>query len=95
MEFTVGDTSEIFCTTTGLENPVISWSKVSGRLPSNFFAKSNGKLEIKSIKLEDAGRYECSGRQGQTQIKTFIDIIVKRKNILLTSYNRILLKDLY
>ena len=64
-ELTVNESNPavFFCSVSG--NPVVqlSWIKVNGSLPINRTeVSSGGLLQIKDVRLEDAGKYRCVAR---------------------------------
>ena len=62
---TVNDsnTAALFCSATGNPAPKISWSRVNESFPSSRTkVTSDGLLQIKNVRLEDAGKYKCMAR---------------------------------
>ncbi|KAL9970483.1 hypothetical protein ACROYT_G022865 [Oculina patagonica] len=57
------NTVVLFCSAAGNPAPQVSWSRVSGSLPSNRIKlMSHGLLQITNVRLEDAGNYKCLAR---------------------------------
>ena len=57
------DTAALLCSVSGNPVPSVTWSRVGGVLPSNRSnISSEGLLQIRKVRLEDAGKYKCVAR---------------------------------
>ena len=57
------DTAALLCSVSGNPVPNVTWSRVGGVLPSNRSnISSEGLLQIRKVRLEDAGKYKCVAR---------------------------------
>jgi len=57
------DTVVIFCSVTGKPTAQISWTNVYGSLPSDRAkVTSDGLMQIKDVRLEDAGKYRSMAK---------------------------------
>ena len=64
-ELTVNESNPVvfFCSVSGNPAAQVSWIKVNGSLPINRTkVSSGGLLQIKDVRLEDAGKYRCVAR---------------------------------
>jgi len=64
-ELTVNEsnTAVFFCSVSGNPGAQLSWIKLNGSLPINRTkVSSGGLLQIKDVRLEDAGKYRCVAR---------------------------------
>ena len=54
------NTAVFFCSVSGNPTAKVTWTKVNGSLPSDKTKlTSDGLLQIKDVRLEDAGKYKC------------------------------------
>jgi len=56
-------TGSLLCSASGNPAPQVAWSRVNGMLPSNRTrVTSDGLMQIKDVRVEDAGKYKCVAR---------------------------------
>ena len=63
-------TASLLCSASGNPAPQVAWSRMNGTLPSNRTkVTSAGLMQIKDVRLEDAGKYKCVARNilGRTE----------------------------
>ncbi|XP_070207543.1 basement membrane-specific heparan sulfate proteoglycan core protein-like isoform X4 [Littorina saxatilis] len=56
----LGSPTTLSCDTLGAPEPVITWTKKDGDLPTEHRIENNGALYIPRVREEDAGTYECA-----------------------------------
>ena len=55
--------ASLLCSSSGNPAPKVAWTRVNGSLPRNRTkVTSKGLMQIKDVRLEDAGKYKCIAR---------------------------------
>ncbi|KAH3827853.1 neuroglian-like isoform X2 [Dreissena polymorpha] len=66
--FVKGGTLRLKCIFAGNPTPEVYWSKTKGSFPDRMSLKSFGmEIEIIDLELSDAGQYECTGLNAESQ----------------------------
>jgi len=81
-ELTVNEsnTAVFFCSVSGNPAAQLSWIRVKGSLPINRTkVSSGGLLQIKEVRLEDAGKYRCLARNILGSDENVATLIVQSK----------------
>ncbi|XP_035769586.1 neuronal cell adhesion molecule-like isoform X9 [Neolamprologus brichardi] len=74
-----GDKLEMECIAEGLPTPHISWTKISGDLPSKrtSFLNYNKTLHIEDVSASDEGDYRCTAKNQLGSVHHTIHVMVK------------------
>uniref|UniRef100_A0A3Q2UT11 Neural cell adhesion molecule L1 n=1 Tax=Haplochromis burtoni TaxID=8153 RepID=A0A3Q2UT11_HAPBU len=74
-----GDKLEMECIAEGLPTPHISWTKISGDLPSKrtSFLNYNKTLHIEEVSASDEGDYRCTAKNQFGSVHHTIHVMVK------------------
>ncbi|XP_026031194.1 neuronal cell adhesion molecule-like isoform X10 [Astatotilapia calliptera] len=74
-----GDKLEMECIAEGLPTPHISWTKISGDLPSKrtSFLNYNKTLHIEDVSASDEGDYRCTAKNQFGSVHHTIHVMVK------------------
>ncbi|XP_051715943.1 neuronal cell adhesion molecule isoform X3 [Ctenopharyngodon idella] len=74
-----GEVLELECIADGLPTPVVSWTKLSGEIPSHraSFLNFNKTLQITEVSEADAGEYRCTARNRLGSVHHTITVSVK------------------
>ncbi|XP_030588361.1 neuronal cell adhesion molecule-like isoform X2 [Archocentrus centrarchus] len=74
-----GDKLEMECIAEGLPTPQISWTKISGDLPSKraSLLNYNKTLHIENVSASDAGDYRCTAKNQLGSVHHTIHVTVK------------------
>ena len=74
------NTAALFCSATGNPAPQVSWSRANGSLPSNRVrVTSGGLMQIPDARLEDAGKYKCTGQNILGKDEKVTSLVVQSK----------------
>ena len=74
------NTAVLFCSVSGNPAAQLSWTKVNGSLPTNRTkVSSDGLLQIKDVRLQDAGKYRCVARNTLGNDEKVATLIVQSK----------------
>jgi len=75
-------TASLLCSASGNPSPQVVWSRVNGSLPSNRTkVTSDGLIQIKDARLEDAGKYKCVARNILGKEEAITSLIVQSKSL--------------
>ena len=73
-------TAVFFCSVSGNPAAQLSWTKMNGSLPTNRTkVSSDGLLQIKDFRLQDAGKYRCVARNILGNDEKVATLIVQSK----------------
>ena len=76
------NTASLLCSASGNPSPQVVWSRVNGSLPSNRTkVTSDGLIQIKDARLEDAGKYKCVARNILGKEEAITSLIVQSKSL--------------
>ena len=82
------NTAVFLCSVSGNPAANVTWTKLNGSLPSDRVrATSDGLLEIKEVRLRDAGKYKCIARNLLGNDEKVADLIVQSRLQNCTFYN--------
>jgi len=74
--------ASLLCSASGNPAPQVAWSRVNGTLPSNRTkVTSVGLLQIKNVRLEDAGKYKCVARNILGRKEKVTSLVVQSKSM--------------
>lgn len=75
---TEGQSTEIYCTATGIPSPSVKWTRLGGVLGSNM-EQIGSVLHIRSARIEDRGVYVCvsSNVHGLEQASATVEVTRK------------------
>ena len=76
-------TASLLCSASGNPAPQVVWSRLNGTLPSNRNkVTSKGMMQIKDVRLEDAGKYKCVARNILGREEEVASLVVQSKSSL-------------
>ena len=82
------NTAVFLCSVSGNPAANVTWTKLNGSLPSDRVrATSDGLLEIKEVRLRDAGKYKCIARNLLGNDEKVAALIVQSRLQNYTLYN--------
>ena len=74
------NTAALSCSATGNPTPQLSWLRVNGSLPSSrIMMTSDGLMQIADVRLDDAGKYKCMGRNILGKDQKVLSLVVQSK----------------
>jgi len=75
-------TASLLCSASGNPAPQVAWSQVNGTLLSNRTkVTSDGLMQIKDVRLEDAGTYKCVARNILGKEEAITSLVVQSKSL--------------
>ena len=76
------NTAALFCSATGNPTAQVSWTRVYGSLPSRAKVTSDGLMQIKDVRLEDAGRYRCMAKNLLGNDEQVTTLVVQSRSLI-------------
>ena len=75
-------TASLLCSASGNPASKVAWSRVNGTLPrpSNRTKVTEGLMQIKDVRLEDAGKYKCMARNFLGKDEDVASLVVQSKS---------------
>ena len=75
-------TASLLCSASGNPAPQVAWSRVNRTLPRNRTkVTSDGLMQIKDARLEDAGKYKCVARNIIGKEEAITSLVVQSKSL--------------
>lgn len=73
----IGDTVDLICTTSGVQNPRYSWSKLN-EISLSHNARAHGStLRLSNVVVNDSGTYRCTVENREVSLDGEYNLVVQ------------------